>query len=134
MPTPTGSKASTDLSATDDAGAARNILDRPLPNGAQQVSLSALSFLFAETIQYFQERIENVRELERLLVELGHSAGSRMLDLMVLRKRPGQRDLKIVTALQFVSTVSHCILVHDDTILQATALCITYPPALLAIN
>lgn len=103
MPTPNTGKSLT-TSSSNDEGQSINILDRPLPGFPQQVSLSALSFLFAETIQYFQERIENVRELERLLVELGHSAGSHMLDLMVIRKRPGQRDLKIVTALQFVST------------------------------
>lgn len=43
----------------------KNIIDRQLPKGKQEVSLSAFAFLFSEIIQYYQSTVNNVGELER---------------------------------------------------------------------
>lgn len=43
----------------------KGILDRQLPKGRDEVSLSAFAFLFSEIIQYCQSTVSNVSELER---------------------------------------------------------------------
>lgn len=43
----------------------RGILDRQLPKGRGEVSLSAFAFLFSEIVQYCQATVSNVSELER---------------------------------------------------------------------
>jgi hypothetical protein len=52
-----------------------NILDRPLATkgrggGGSEVSLSAFSFLFSEMVQYYQNRVLSIADLERKYVGL----------------------------------------------------------------
>lgn len=48
----------------------KGILDRQLPKGRGEVSLSAFAFLFSEIIQYCQSTVSNVGELERRCVHM----------------------------------------------------------------
>lgn len=81
-----------------------NILDRPLPRGKTEVSLSAFAFLFSELVQYNQSRVGSVADLERRLDEAGAEVGARMLELLVLRDKAGRRDTHLQGVLQFVHT------------------------------
>jgi len=40
------------------------ILDKPLSKGKQEVALSAFALLFSEMIQYSQNRVKSVAELQ----------------------------------------------------------------------
>mmetsp|Transcript_7323 Transcript_7323/g.8403 ORF Transcript_7323/g.8403 Transcript_7323/m.8403 type:complete len:193 (-) Transcript_7323:355-933(-) len=83
----------------------KNILDRPLSKGPGRfVSESAFSFLFSELIQYSQNRVNDITELENKLKDLGHQVGWRILNLVVYRERPQKRDTKVVNILQFISS------------------------------
>ena len=67
------------------------------------ISHSAFAFLFSEIVLYSLSRSNMVSDLGQKLEDMGHDVGQRLLDLIVLRERPGRRDLKIVQMLQFVS-------------------------------
>lgn len=42
-----------------------HIYDRPLSRGKTEISLSAFYFLFSEIVQYSQNRVQNIADLER---------------------------------------------------------------------
>ena len=100
------------------------ILDKSLSRGKQEVSLSSFALLFSETVQYcqvsdcsysprcccwllifsLQARSSTVPELQGKLHDLGFQVGARILDLMFVRDRKAQRELKLLNALQMVKT------------------------------
>lgn len=52
-------------SGTSGNGSRLGILDRPLPKTKGEVSLSSFAFLFSEIVQYTQNRVTSVADLER---------------------------------------------------------------------
>lgn len=70
----------------------------------QTVSLSAFSFLFSELVQYHQNRVDSVPELEQRLTSTGCTVGWRVLELLSLRSREHKRELKVMNVLQWIST------------------------------
>ncbi|CAK8689639.1 trafficking protein particle complex subunit 5-like [Clavelina lepadiformis] len=78
------------------------ILDKPLSRGKQEVSLSAFSLLFSEMIQYSQNRVKSVAELQTKLSDFGYSVGSRLVDLLFVREKGGKREIKVLNILLFV--------------------------------
>eukprot|EP00026_Physarum_polycephalum_P019239 Phypoly_transcript_21156.p1 GENE.Phypoly_transcript_21156~~Phypoly_transcript_21156.p1 ORF type:complete len:192 (+),score=11.20 Phypoly_transcript_21156:47-622(+) len=83
-----------------------NIVDRPLSRGKSEVSLSAFAYLFSELIQYTQNRVSHVNDLERRLADIGYSVGARILELYCFRERSSKRETKLLGILSFVySTV-----------------------------
>eukprot|EP00694_Reclinomonas_americana_P005743 EC795171.1.p2 GENE.EC795171.1~~EC795171.1.p2 ORF type:complete len:127 (+),score=27.63 EC795171.1:36-383(+) len=86
------------------SGVPPSILDRPIPRGKSEVSLSAFSFLMSSVIHYFQERVDDVLELEKSLENLGFGIGVRFLELCSFRDRHSKRELKLLSMLQFVSS------------------------------
>lgn len=82
----------------------KGILDRQLPKGKSEISLSAFSFLFSEIIQYCQSTVSNVGELERRLEAIGSGVGLRLLELLVFRERASKREVHLIKALVFVQT------------------------------
>lgn len=52
-----------------------------------QVSLSAFAFLFSELVQYCQQRVSRVTELENRLEEVGFRVGERVLELCCYREK-----------------------------------------------
>eukprot|EP01128_Nolandella_sp_AFSM9_P010798 TRINITY_DN751_c0_g2_i1.p1 TRINITY_DN751_c0_g2~~TRINITY_DN751_c0_g2_i1.p1 ORF type:complete len:232 (-),score=52.95 TRINITY_DN751_c0_g2_i1:64-663(-) len=83
---------------------AMSIVERPLPdrNKNAQVSLSAFSFLFAETIHY-SYRTVGVSAVNRRLADIGYQIGVRMLEYIPWRQKATKREVKIVRFLQFIS-------------------------------
>ncbi|CAM9495527.1 unnamed protein product [Ascophyllum nodosum] len=92
------------------AGAPRtHILDRQIVavgKGGKptEVSLSAFSFLFSEIVQYFQDRVTSIADLERKLEEAGYGMGLRVLELQTFRERLQKRRVRLLPMLQWVSS------------------------------
>lgn len=69
------------------------------------VSLSSFAYLFSEMVQYHQNRVDSISELERRLESCGFSVGLRVLELLAYRSREYRRETKLMNILQFISTV-----------------------------
>jgi hypothetical protein len=54
------------------------------------VSLSAFAFLFSELVQYCQQRVSRVTELENRLEQVGFRVGERVLELCCYREKVRQ--------------------------------------------
>jgi len=97
---------------------AAGILDKPLPRGRQEASLSAFAFLFSEMMQYSRDRSSEVPELEQKMRDLGVGVGQRVLELTCWREKNCQRELKVLQMLAFVTSTVWKTLVGkpaDDT-------------------
>ena len=70
----------------------------------QTVSLSAFAYLFSEIVQYHQNRVDSISELERRLEATGYGVGLRVLELLAYRSREYKREIRLMNVLQFVST------------------------------
>ncbi|XP_043668256.1 trafficking protein particle complex subunit 5 isoform X3 [Vespula pensylvanica] len=66
-----------------------SILDRSLSKGKGEVSLSCFALLFSELVQYCQNRVYTVPELQNKLAEIGAEIGHRVTDLLVVREKAG---------------------------------------------
>ncbi|OQR86897.1 trafficking protein particle complex subunit [Achlya hypogyna] len=93
-------------------GRKKSHLDRPIGRGKTEVSESAFSFLFCEMVQYYQRRVENISDLERLLDTAGYGVGVRVLELLSYRDVNGniardklRRETRLLHMLQFVVSV-----------------------------
>jgi len=69
-----------------------------------QVSLSAFALLYSELVQYHQNRVSNISELERRLESCGYGIGFKVLELLAYRSRETKRETRIMSILQFIST------------------------------
>lgn len=88
------------------------IYDRNLNRRTPEVSISALSFLFAEIVSNCHENSKGISQLENKLNILGYSIGPRILELSYLRENQTQsntslkkllkKNIKIIEILQFV--------------------------------
>ncbi|KAM8793930.1 TPPC5 protein, partial [Eudromia elegans] len=78
------------------------LLERPLGRPRGDVSLGAFALLFSELVQYCQNRVYSVAELQAQLASLGHQVGQRLLDVLVSREKGGRRETKLLGALLFV--------------------------------
>jgi len=81
-----------------------SILDKPLSRGKGEVSLSCFALLFSEMVQYCQNRVYTVPELQNKLAELGQDVGSRVIDLYFMRERNGKREIKLLNMLLFIKS------------------------------
>jgi hypothetical protein len=68
-----------------------------------EVSSSAFALLFSELVQYAQNRVSSVSDLERRLEEAGYSVGQRVGELVGCRERLTKRETRVVNMLQYVS-------------------------------
>ncbi|NXX62571.1 TPPC5 protein, partial [Scopus umbretta] len=78
------------------------LLERALGRPRTEVSLSAFALLFSELVQYCQNRVYSVAELQAKLARLGHQVGLRVLDALVAREKSGRRETKVLNVLLFV--------------------------------
>ncbi len=69
------------------------------------VSLSAFAFLFSELVQYSQNRVESIADLEEKLADCGYSIGIRAIEMVGLREKLVKREIRIVNMLQFICNV-----------------------------
>eukprot|EP01062_Namystynia_karyoxenos_P078942 TRINITY_DN8218_c0_g1_i1.p1 TRINITY_DN8218_c0_g1~~TRINITY_DN8218_c0_g1_i1.p1 ORF type:complete len:233 (+),score=56.69 TRINITY_DN8218_c0_g1_i1:75-701(+) len=87
-------------------GRVQSILDRPVPKGRAEVSLSAFAFLFSELVQYTKSNptaAKRTDEWEERLSGLGYGVGVRMLDLFFYRdKQLTQRVRGVEPLLVFI--------------------------------
>lgn len=98
-----------------------SILDRPLgkltitssSRSNQEsnvvVSLSYFAYLFSEMVQYHQNRVDSISELERRLEGSGYSVGLKVLELLAYRHAKSnageyKREIKMMNVLHFIST------------------------------
>lgn len=86
-----------------------HILDRQIVAAGKggkpaEVSLSAFSFMFSEMVQYFQDRVTSIADLERKLEEVGYGMGLRVLELQTFRERLQKRRVRLLPMLQWVSS------------------------------
>lgn len=63
------------------------------------------AYLYSEVVQYHQNRVDSISELERRLEATGYGVGLRVLELLAYRSREYKRETKLMNLLQFVSTV-----------------------------
>jgi len=91
----------------------RSILDLPLgrPAGGRSlagldgvVSLSAFAYLYSELVQYHQNRVASISELERRLETSGYGVGLKVLELLANRSKEAKRETRIMSILQFISS------------------------------
>ncbi|NXX87470.1 TPPC5 protein, partial [Urocolius indicus] len=78
------------------------VLERALGRPRSELSLSAFALLFSELVQYCQNRVYSVAELQSKLAQLGYQVGLRVLDPLVARERSGRRETKVLNVLLFV--------------------------------
>ncbi|XP_026478004.1 trafficking protein particle complex subunit 5-like [Ctenocephalides felis] len=81
-----------------------SVLDKSLSRGRGEVSLSCFALLFSEVVQYSQNRVYTVPELQTKLSELGMDVGSRLIDLYFVRERNCKREIKLLNMLLFVKS------------------------------
>ncbi|XP_046422694.1 trafficking protein particle complex subunit 5 isoform X2 [Neodiprion virginianus] len=81
-----------------------SILDKSLSKGKSEVSLSCYALLFSELVQYCQNRVYTVPELQNKLAEMGAEVGHRMTDLLVMREKSGKREVKLLSVLLFIKS------------------------------
>ncbi|XP_003700411.1 trafficking protein particle complex subunit 5 [Megachile rotundata] len=81
-----------------------SILDKSLSKGKGEVSLSCFALLFSELVQYCQNRVYTVPELQNKLAELGAEVGHRITDLLVVREKGGKREIKLLNILLFIKS------------------------------
>jgi hypothetical protein len=55
-------------------------------------------------VQYHQNRVDSISELERRLERTGYGVGLRVLELLAYRSRDYRRETRLMNMLQFVST------------------------------
>ncbi|CAK9437639.1 uncharacterized protein LODBEIA_P20170 [Lodderomyces beijingensis] len=82
-----------------------SIYDRNLSNKKpHEISLSALSFLFCEIVNWAHKQSKGVQDLENRLNGLGYQIGQRYLELIKLREgfKLSKREIKVVGILQFI--------------------------------
>lgn len=81
-----------------------SILEKPLSRGKSEVNISTFALLFSEMVQYCQNRVNTVPELQAKLADLGQHVGTRILDVLVVRERGFKRETKLLQILIFVKS------------------------------
>ena len=115
------------------------ILDRSISKGKNEVSLNCFALLFSEIVQYCQNRVSTVPELQAKYIyfysrprwwwfddrtifdrlsEFGQQVGIKMLDLLIVREKSGKREIKLLQILIFIKStvwkVHHLRFVHNN--------------------
>jgi trafficking protein particle complex subunit 5 len=71
---------------------------------ASGVSLSAWAYLYSEMVQYHQNRVDSINELERRLEATGFGVGLRVLEILAYRSKEYKRETRLMNILQLVSS------------------------------
>jgi hypothetical protein len=82
----------------------QSIVERPVPKGRNEVTLSLFAFFFGEVVRLYLTKSKNSLDLEGQLERLGEPVGVRVYELCVFRDRSGKRDVKLLQILQFLHT------------------------------
>ena len=60
--------------------------------------------MYSEIVQYHQNRVDSISELERRLEGTGFGVGLRVLELLAYKSREYRREIRLMNLLQHVST------------------------------
>ncbi|KAL3869420.1 hypothetical protein ACJMK2_042108 [Sinanodonta woodiana] len=77
-------------------------LDKSLAKGKPEVNVATFALLFSEIVQYCQNRVYTVPELQNKLAELGQHVGSHLLDVLFVREKGYKREIKLLNMLLFI--------------------------------
>ncbi|CAF5056913.1 unnamed protein product, partial [Rotaria sp. Silwood1] len=77
-------------------------LDRSLQKTRGDVNLSTFALVFSEMVQYSQNRVDNIYDLQTKLADLGNHVGIRILDLFFLRVGKDKREVRLTSMLVFI--------------------------------
>lgn len=77
-------------------------ITKPLGKGKPEINAATFALLFSEMVQYCQNRVYSVSELQTKLSELGQHVGSHMLDLLFVREKGYKRETKLLNMLLFI--------------------------------
>ncbi|KAH7640614.1 trafficking protein particle complex subunit 31 [Dermatophagoides farinae] len=69
---------------------------------SDQISLSAFAFLFAELVQYCENRVQLASEMQSKLSEIGYNVGQRIVDMMLIREKNFKRETRLINMLIFI--------------------------------
>eukprot|EP01060_Flectonema_neradi_P041699 TRINITY_DN9983_c0_g1_i1.p1 TRINITY_DN9983_c0_g1~~TRINITY_DN9983_c0_g1_i1.p1 ORF type:complete len:135 (+),score=22.86 TRINITY_DN9983_c0_g1_i1:49-405(+) len=82
------------------------LLERPIPKGKSEVSLSAFAFMFSEMVQYTKTTpspADSLSVWESRLHKIGYRVGTRVLELTVYRsKDKDTRETDLIRFLTFI--------------------------------
>ncbi|KAL1131243.1 hypothetical protein AAG570_010861 [Ranatra chinensis] len=81
-----------------------SILDKSLSKGRGEVNLSTFALLFSELVQYCQNKVCSVPELQTRLGEIGQEVGVKLIDLYFVREKNCKRETKLLNMLIFIKT------------------------------
>ncbi|XP_041475355.1 trafficking protein particle complex subunit 5-like [Lytechinus variegatus] len=81
-----------------------SLVDRPLSKGKSEMNISTFALLFSEMVQYCQNRVSSVPELQSKLSDMGQHVGVRILDLLFIRERGLKRETKLLNILLFIKS------------------------------
>ncbi|KAL5016570.1 hypothetical protein ScPMuIL_006159 [Solemya velum] len=79
-------------------------LDKVLSKGRAEVNVATFALLFSEIVQYCQNRVYTVPELQTKLSEMGQHVGSHLLDVLFLREKGYKREIKLLNMLLFIKS------------------------------
>lgn len=77
-------------------------LDRSLQKTKGDANLSTFALLFSEMVQYSQNRVDNIHDLQTKLTDFGKHVGIRVLDLFFLRLGKDKREVRLTSMLVFI--------------------------------
>ncbi|XP_074640512.1 trafficking protein particle complex subunit 5-like [Tubulanus polymorphus] len=80
----------------------QNVLDKPLNKGKIEINIGTFAMVFSEIVQYCQNRVYTVPELQNRLSDLGQHVGARILDVVFYREKNFKREVKVVNMLNFI--------------------------------
>lgn len=64
--------------------------------------VNTFAFLFAQTVDYYQHRVDTIRQLEEKLSSLGGQVGSRILDSFMSNHQKTKREQRVLSVLLLV--------------------------------
>jgi len=79
-------------------------LEKSLGKGKPEVNIATFALLFSEIVQYSQNRVHTVPELQNKLSELGQHVGAHILDVLFLREKGYKREVKLLSMLIFIKS------------------------------
>ena len=68
------------------------------------MSLSAYAYLYSELVQYHQNRVTSISDLERRLESAGFGVGLKVVELASFRTKEFKRETRLMSILHFVSS------------------------------
>ncbi|CAF0742876.1 unnamed protein product [Rotaria sordida] len=80
-------------------------LDRSLQKTKGDANFSTFALLFSEMVQYSQNRVDNIHDLQNRLADFGKHVGIRVLDLFFLRVGKDKREVRLTPMLVFIQKV-----------------------------